>query len=128
NDHPRDKATYTITISAPSNLAALSNGVLESRREGPTGFTTWTWRESSPMAPYLATMVVGDYRVVVGTDDGRPLVTAVHASLPRSIDAELARTTEVVEYLETVFGPYPFDALGGIVVDAPLGYALETQA
>ena len=128
NDHPRDKATYTIAISVPSNLAALSNGVLESQREGPMGFTTWTWRESSPMAPYLATMVVGEYRVVVGSHDGRPLVTAVHTSLPDSVDAELARTTEVVEYLETVFGPYPFEALGGIVVNAPLGYALETQA
>ena len=29
--HPRDKATYTIRISAPSDLSALSNGVLESR-------------------------------------------------------------------------------------------------
>ncbi|MBX6751424.1 MAG: M1 family metallopeptidase [Micromonosporaceae bacterium] len=128
NDHPRDKATYTIAISVPSNLAALSNGVLESRREGPMGFTTWTWRESSPMAPYLATMVVGNYRVVTGTHDGRPVVTAVHTSLPTSVDAELARTTEVIDYLQTVFGPYPFDALGGIVVNAPLGYALETQA
>lgn len=129
NDHPRDKATYTIAITVPSDLVALSNGVLESTTDSAqAGYTTWTWRESSPMAPYLATMVVGDYRVHESTHDGRPVVLGVHASLPPSVDAQLARTTEVVDYLQTVFGPYPFDALGGIVVDVTLGYALETQA
>ena len=129
NDHPRDKATYTIAITAPSDLVALSNGVLESTQDAArAGFTTWTWRESSPMAPYLATIVVGDYRMHESTHDGRPVVLGVHASLPRSVDARLERTPEVVDYLQTVFGPYPFDGLGGIVVDAPIGYALETQA
>mgnify|MGYP002620222883 CR=1 FL=1 len=129
NDHPRDKATYTIAITAPSDLAALSNGVLTSTEDADrAGFTTWTWRESSPMAPYLATMVVGDYRVHESTHDGRPVILGVHASLPESVDTQLSRTAEVVDYLQTVFGPYPFDALGGIVVNASIGYALETQA
>src|SRR5690606_33591943 len=34
---------------------------------------------------------------------------------------------EMVDYFETVFGPYPFDVYGAVVVDAPLGFALETQ-
>ena len=129
NDHPRDKATYTIRISAPSGLSALSNGVLVSRENSArAGFTTWTWRISSPMAPYLATMVVGNYRVHESTHEGLPVIIAVDTSLSRDIDDVLARTPEVIDYLETVFGPYPFDALGGIVVDdARIGFALENQ-
>jgi aminopeptidase N len=129
NDHPRDKATYTIHISAPSGLAAISNGVLISQQGASRpGYTTSTWRESSPMASYLATMVVGKYRVRTSTHHGLPVVQAVDASLPTSIDDALARTPEVVDYLETVFGPYPFDALGGIVINDPrVGFALENQ-
>jgi aminopeptidase N len=80
------------------------------------------------MAPYLAMMVIGDYRVHESTHDGLQVILAVHSSLPRSVDDDLARTPEVVDYLETVFGPYPFDALGGIVVSERLGFALENQA
>jgi aminopeptidase N len=52
----------------------------------------------------------------------------VQTSLPNTVDDVLARTPEIVDYLETVFGPYPFDALGGIVVsDHRIGFALENQ-
>jgi len=81
------------------------------------------------MAPYLATAVIGNYRVHESTHGALPVVLAVHTSLPTTIDAELARTPEVVDYLQTVFGPYPFDALGGIVInDDRVGFALENQS
>ena len=129
NDHPRDKATYTIKVSAPTALAALSNGVLQGKQASSrAGYTTWTWQTTAPMAPYLATMVVGNYRVQESTHDGKPVVLAVHTSLSTAIDAELARTPEAIDFLETKFGPYPFDALGGIVINDPrVGFALENQ-
>jgi aminopeptidase N len=129
NDHPRDKATYTIKLTAPDALAAVSNGVLkEKKAAAKAGFTTWTWVESMPMAPYLATMVIGTYRVSEGTHDGLPVFTAVHTSLPSSVDATLARTPEVIDFLETAFGPYPFDAMGGIAInDNRIRFALENQ-
>ena len=127
NDHPRDKATYTISIEAPDGLAALSNGALRDK-ESAGGWTTWTWMESKPMAPYLATMVVGRYRVKESTHDGKPVVIAVDSSLSGAVDTQMARTTEVVDYLESKFGPYPFDAIGGIVIDDKrIRFALENQ-
>lgn len=127
NDHPRDKATYDITITAPSSLSALSNGVLADTHTSG-GDTTWHWVENEPMASYLATVAIGHYRVTTGSHDGLPVVTAVAASLPTSIDATLAKTPQVVDFLATQFGPYPFDALGGIVHDdTNLRFALENQ-
>ncbi len=127
NDHPSDKATYRIAIAAPDGLAALSNGVLQSKVSAD-GYTTWTWAEAAPMAPYLATVVIGRYRVHESTHDGKPVVTAVDPSLPTTVDAYLARTPEVVDYLATKFGPYPFDAMGGIAIaDSRIRYALENQ-
>jgi aminopeptidase N len=128
NDHPSDKATYTIAIAAPDGLSALSNGVLTAKTSA-RGYTTWTWRESVPMAPYLATVVIGRYRVHEGNHDGKPVLTAVDPSLPSTIDAVLARTPEVADYLAGLFGPYPFDAYGGIVVaDDRVTFALENQS
>lgn len=129
NDHPRDKATYTIAITVPDGLSALSNGVLTGRKSAGAGRTTWTWVEDSPMASYLATVLIGRYRVHESTHNGRPVLTAVHSSEPETIDAQLARTPEIVDYLATQFGPYPFDALGGIVHnDSRFGFALENQS
>lgn len=129
NDHPRDKALYNIALTVPQNLAALSNGVLEGKTPEGAGFTTWKWRVDSPMAPYLATMVIGDYRVSEGTHDGKPVVTAVANSIPRgTIDTDLARTAEICDFLASKFGLYPFDAYGGIVIDDDrVRFALETQ-
>nr|WP_245736605.1 M1 family metallopeptidase [Micromonospora pattaloongensis] len=128
NDHPIDKAGYDIEITVPDGLSALSNGVPGGTTKAD-GWTTWKWSTRSPMASYLATVVIGRYRVKTGTHDGKPLVTAVAATLPAgAADAAMARTGEIADFLATKFGPYPFEAYGGIVVDDDrVGYALETQ-
>ncbi|HWH00699.1 MAG TPA: M1 family metallopeptidase [Pilimelia sp.] len=128
NDHPLDKATYTIEITAPDGLAALSNGVLTTVTRD-AGWTTTTWQVSQPMASYLSTVVIGDYRVETGTHRDKPMITAVAASVPEGpADAALARTGEVADFLAERFGPYPFESYGGIVIDDPrISYALENQ-
>ncbi|MEV4492278.1 M1 family metallopeptidase [Micromonospora coxensis] len=129
NDHPSDKATYDVEITVPKGLTAISNGVPKGRSD-KGGWTTWTWSEAAPMASYLSTVVIGEYRVKTGTHKGRPVFTAVSTRLGEgAADASLARTTEVADYLESVFGPYPFAAYGGVVVaDDRIRYALETQS
>ncbi|MDG4783786.1 M1 family metallopeptidase [Micromonospora sp. WMMD961] len=130
NDHPSDKASYDLAVTVPDGLAALSNGV-PGPKSSADGWTTWRWSERAPMASYLSTLVIGDYRVVTDTHAGRPMVTAVAASLPANGGAanSLARTGEIVDFLASRFGPYPFDSYGGIVIaDDRVGYALETQS
>ena len=130
NDHPADKATFKLAMTVPDGLEVLGNGV-----PGPVertgGWTTWHWAESSPMASYLSTVVIGKYRVSTSTHDGKPMVTAVADSLPADGPGakSVGRTGEIADFLAGQFGPYPFDAYGGIVVDDDrIGYALETQS
>jgi aminopeptidase N len=127
NDRPTDKASYDISITAPSDLAAISNGVLASRRT--TGAeTTWHWVESAPMASYLALVAIGRYRVTMSAHNGLPVVLAVAATLPRTVDASLAKTPQILDFLVSQFGPYPFAAVGGVVHnDIRLNFALENQ-
>ncbi|HET6531989.1 MAG TPA: M1 family metallopeptidase [Actinoplanes sp.] len=129
NDHPSDKATFRLAMTVPDGVEALSNGV-PGERTRADGWTTWTWIEAAPMASYLATVVIGQYRVTSTTHNGKPMVTAIPESLPADGPAaqSIARTGEVADFLGTRFGPYPFEAYGGIVLDDNrVGYALETQ-
>jgi aminopeptidase N len=129
NDHPLDKATYAVAVTVPAGLTALSNGV-PAEPTTVDGWTTWRWAEHAPMASYLATVVIGKYRVTTSTHDGKPVVTAVEQSLPAgNADQAVARTVEVADFLATRFGPYPFDAYGAIVHNDPrIRYALENQS
>ncbi|MEE6305870.1 M1 family metallopeptidase [Plantactinospora veratri] len=129
NDHPVDKATYSFEITVPKGLVAISNGT-PGGSTVDAGWTTWKWSESTPMASYLSTLVIGRYRVKTGTHKGRPLYTAVADSVRRgAADTAMASTTKVADYLETLFGPYPVEAYGGVVVaDDRIRYALETQS
>ncbi|MFD2765721.1 M1 family metallopeptidase [Micromonospora eburnea] len=129
NDHPSDKATYDFEITVPKGLTAVSNGVPKGRTT-KGNWTTWTWSEGSPMASYLTTVVIGKFRVTTGEHKGRPVYSAVTTKVAEGApDRSIARTTEVADYLESVFGPYPFEAYGGVVVaDDRIGYALEAQS
>ncbi len=126
NDHPRDKASYTFAITVPAGVTAVANGVLVGSAAAPGNQTTWRWREDAPMASYLATVAIGRYRVQTGPGN---LFIAVADTLPQAkVDAVVARTPEVVEFLAGTFGPFPFDSLGGVVPAEPrLALALETQ-
>lgn len=130
NDHPRDKATFDIAVTVPTGVEALSNGVLRSKTTSGTT-DTWSWRESSPMATYLAFMAVGQFDVRSGTSaTGLPWVTAVAANggaEGRYAAADLARSPEVVDWHAKQWGPYPFDVTGGVAPAADFGFALENQ-
>lgn len=125
NNTPRDKARYDITISAPNQLTAVSNGRLVERVRGANR-TRWHWRERDAMATYLATMSVGDFRTLQGrTRAGTPIRSFID---PRVGGVAVARRVRpVIDYWERLFGRYPFVSAGVIVDNLPIGYALEVQ-
>jgi aminopeptidase N len=130
NDHPADKATFSLAMTVPNGVEVVSNGV-PGPRDTANGWTTWRWSESAPMASYLSTVVIGQYRIRTSTHTGKPMVIAIPQSLPPDGPAaqSMNRTGEIADFLATQFGPYPFDAYGGIVLDdARVRYALETQS
>ncbi|KAB1920155.1 M1 family metallopeptidase [Micromonospora noduli] len=129
NDHPSDKAAYDFEVTVPDGLTAISNGV-PGGKTSTGGWTTWKWSEKSPMASYLSTLVIGKFRITTGEHKGRPVYNAVTTTEAKgNADASVAQTVAVADYLESVFGPYPFDAYGGVVIsDSRISYALETQS
>ncbi|MCH0538624.1 M1 family metallopeptidase [Streptomyces sp. MUM 203J] len=139
NHTPADKAAYTVTITVPDDVQALSNGErVATKRAG--GRTTTTWRTTAPMASYLATVAIGRYDLQESrTESGIPVLTATDEQVARetaprrSADggggpSVLSRLPSVLTWAESRFGAYPFATAGAIVERREdLGYALETQ-
>lgn len=80
NDHPLDKASYTVRTTVPAGLEVVGNGFLKSR-ETRHGATTFTWQQREPMAPYLATNVVGKFDITSYKSDGIRFYDAVDPAL-----------------------------------------------
>ena len=127
NDHPADKATFSYAITVPNGLDVVANGEPAGTVTGGRE-TTFRWRGARPMATYLALVAIGRFEVVDGRSPrGVRVITAVDPTVTPD-PKWLQRTTgEVTDWEAGLFGPFPFDSSGGIIDDAPVGYALETQ-
>src|SRR5215213_5952934 len=127
NGHPADKATYTLRLTVPEPYSAVANGILTETIPTETGTTT-VWESYNPMASYLVTLHAGRLDVDVREGpQGLPIRTAFAASVPQGQRVMFDRLPEMLGYFETVFGPYPFESVGGTIVGAPILFALETQ-
>ncbi|MEU6026307.1 M1 family metallopeptidase [Streptomyces tauricus] len=129
SDHPGDKAAFDIRIKAPKGLTGVSNGRLVGTYD-KGGQTVAHWRESKPMATYLATATIGKFDVRQGTTPGGiPIYVAIDPVLENSNNVDVyGLTAEATDYWSKIFGPYPFEGTGAIVDDMPqAGFSLETQ-
>jgi aminopeptidase N len=130
SDHPSDKATYSFAITAPSDQVVGTNGLPDGQTANPDGTTTWRSSVRDPMASYLVQIAIGDFEQVDGgrTESGVAIRHLLHRG-PRLETAReaVAGTPAMIDALSRIWGPYPFEAYGVLVVDVDLGFALETQ-
>jgi aminopeptidase N len=130
NAYPSDKATYDVTVTTPNAYTAISNGRLLSRKVNGTSATTH-WATTSPMASYLAVLTIGKYEVLQGTVlNGIPAYYAFEDGLgtvAQRARNDVLQTPEVLSFLQSQWGAYPFDAAGGTVIGSFYTSSLETQ-
>lgn len=127
NDHPLDKATYTLRITVPKPYMVAANGLLqETIDHGDT--TTYVWEASDPAASYLISVNIGEFVMVTEQGPGGlPIRNFFPPQVADIAQINFGRTSDMIEFFSEIFGPYPFEAYGVVVVDTPLGFALENQ-
>ncbi|MFD9392030.1 M1 family metallopeptidase [Streptomyces sp. NPDC060000] len=127
NDHPSDKAMFTIRITAPNDYTAVAGGL-------PTGVeragrsTTWTYRSQHPMATELAQVSIGRSTVVHREGPHALPVRDVVPTKDREVlEPWLKKTPDQIAWMEDKVGPYPFETYGLLMAEASTGFELETQ-
>ncbi len=127
SDHPSDKATYTIRVTAPSELTVVANGIRTERRS-VGAMTQWSYHSAAPMASYLVTLAIGTYSITTGTGPhGLPLTYAYFPSDAAKALPLLQKSPAQISYFEFRFGPYPFASYGVLVNDVADDQTMETQ-
>ena len=109
-DQPDLKATFTVTVTAPSHWKVISNGAVESTdRDG--GRAVWRFATTARMSTYITAMIAGPYHEVRSTHDGIDLGLFCRASLADHLDSDelFTITGQGFDWYHANFGMrYPF--------------------
>jgi aminopeptidase N len=122
-DHPYDKATGEMIVTAPAHQQVISNGVLVEEVDLGNGLRRTHWRQSVPIASWLYAVGVARFDVHhAGEVQGVPLQTWV---FPQDRDAGRAVFEETsrraMDFFSTRVGPYPYEKLANVQAAGPGG-------
>jgi aminopeptidase N len=117
-DQPDLKATYELTVAAPSDWQVISNTLPASVTDSAKG-KSWSFPKSQTFSTYLFALHAGPYSVWKGQADAVPIRLFARKSLEKFVDhAEWLKITEQgLDYFGSEFGyPYPFGKYDQILV------------
>jgi aminopeptidase N len=128
NDHPTDKATFSVAATVPRPFAVISNGhqnrTTPGLRDG-VAVRTFRWRLREPTATYLTSIYIDKLRFERSTlPDGTHVVSAFGPH-PGAAPRLESRLPEILRVLARRWGPYPAPAAGGIFVSGEVPFSLE---
>jgi aminopeptidase N len=126
DDQLQDRATFGYRVTVPRGFTVIANGT-ESPPVHQGSLTTYAWNETSPMAPYLASIAIGHFTVKTGQAGRTPVLVAANAPFVGAIPRVYASTVRAMRLATSLFGPYPFAGVGGVIDGAGLDAVVESQ-
>ncbi len=115
-DHPLDKATCEMVVTAPDHYQAISNGLLVEETDLGNGQRRTHWRQSVPISPWLYVLGVAGFAVEHRPAwRGIPIQTWVYPQdRDTGFEVFAEPTVAVLEFLNHRVGPYPYEKLAQV--------------
>lgn len=131
-DHPNERQTTELIVTAPAGFEVLSNGTLLSRKDlpgdGPKR-TRFHWKQGKSHTTYLTSLVVGDFAVERDEWRGRPVTYYVPKKRAEDLRRTFGRTTEMLDFFSERFGiEYPWDKYAQVVVEQFIWGGMENTS
>lgn len=126
NDHPSDKARYSIRVTTEQAYTVLCNGVLTGHSVS-SGRASWQFEQQQPTASYLATVQIGRYTTTPIELGGVPGTLAYPKEIEARVEADCGQLPGMMACFEEAFGPYPFDGYTVVTTPDDLEIPLEAQ-
>jgi len=115
-DHPYDKATNEMLVTAPAHYQVVSNGLMIEQTDGAEGTRLTHWRQSVPISTWLYVLGVARF-AVQQVDDfrGAPIQTWVYRQDRDAGFYDFAvPTKQAMEFYDDRVGPYAYEKLANI--------------
>ncbi len=129
NDHPRQKASYTIAVTVEPGYRVVANGTC-TQVSTRASRVRWVYDCPEPMATYLATVQIGRYteHTLVPAGIGKvPQQVFLPDRLAARLQPAFGRQPQMMDVFIELFGPYPFSHYAVVVTDDALEIPLEAQ-
>jgi aminopeptidase N len=108
-DFPNDKMTWSLEATVPAGFTAVSNGFLTADRRNPDGSRTMAWRQTTPSATYLVSLVVAPLVKLADTWRGVPVDYYVYKEDSALARPLFRRTPDMIEVYSSLTGVrYPW--------------------
>lgn len=124
NDHPADRARYSLSATVPASWITVSGGAFQGREAAPDGLrATESWSMEQPVPTYLFTFFAGPFVRAEDLWAGRPVQYVLEPGDLERGRAALAATPDVLEFFSSWTGfDYPFPKYATVAVrDFPFG-------
>ncbi|MBU1099366.1 MAG: T9SS type A sorting domain-containing protein [Bacteroidetes bacterium] len=131
-DSPADKADSSdVWLTVDDSFIGISNGTLISETDNGDGFKTYKWESRYPIAQYLISVAISDYKVIntpweYETGITMPVVHYLYQN-SSATQAQLEETRDMLTVFSDLFGLYPFVNEKYGHTEAEIGGAMEHQ-
>ncbi|BCB91089.1 M1 family metallopeptidase [Phytohabitans suffuscus] len=127
NDHPADKASYRLAVTAATPYTVVATGALAERRRNAST-TTWVYELPEPTPSYLVSVQIGRYERVNLYSGAPAQRAAVPTRLRQPFAHDFGRQGEMMHAFQRFFGPYPFGEYTVVVTGDDLDDPIEAQS
>ena len=129
-DSPNSKTTQEIFMTVEDKYTTLSNGILTESKKNEDGTRTDHWKLDLPHSPYLAMMVVGEFKKIVDEPwNGKEISYYVEKEYEPHAKAIFGDTKEMIEFYSSKLGvPYAWPKYAQIVVRDYVSGAMENTS
>ncbi len=108
-DHPSDKASATITITAPGKFDVISNGRMVHVRFLPDGRRITQWTESKAIPTYSVAAGIAEFSIANQPDqEGIQLSWYSYPEDSQVAARKFSVTAQALSYFGALIGPYPY--------------------
>lgn len=126
-DHPWDKALVEWNIRIREDWLAAANGIRTSITDHGDGSRTHHWVCSSPVATYVMGFAAAPYIEFIQQAGDLPIQNFVLPGQLNNAQLDFANVPAMIDYFSSVYGPYPFEKYGHMVVNMATYAAMEHQ-
>jgi aminopeptidase N len=111
-DHPSDKATVSFRITVPNGYGVVANGTMTDTSSLQDKELTYTFRMDIPIPTYCMVTGVCNFAITaMKTQSGVPIYIYTFPEDSLTAVEGFVRVPDMVQYYESVIGPYPYSKL-----------------